>query len=197
MSSSKYTLAKHLFTDRLTLELFDLSDSHYECLIGCINSPTALADLGDFGIRTQADYDALRTSVQLPQVEPADFIYLIRIGDKNGPLAGSVTLAQRGESAIPDLGWGMLEEYMGCGYATEAAKELLRFARDDVGIKKIIAWPNYTNAKSIRVAEKIGFVRGGYAKESDGALAVIYKLPGMEIEENLSLDFWGRAADKH
>ena len=191
MARSNYNLAKYLYTDRLTLELFDLSDAHYRCLIDCINTPTAFADMGDFGIRTHADYDALRTSAQLPQLKPADVIYVIRIGDKSGPLAGSVTLCQRGKTAIPDLGWAMLEDYMGSGYATEAAKELLRFVRDEIGIKEIVAWPNHTNAKSIRPPPPPP------PPPPRPPLAAIYKLPGMVIEENLTLDVWGGVADKH
>ena len=82
---------------------------------------------------------------------------------------------------------------MGKGYATEAAREFLRFLREDFGLKDIITWPDETNRQSNRVAEKLGFIYGGKIKNADepGKMIAIWILPGMSrLDENLSISFW-------
>ena len=80
---------------------------------------------------------------------------------------------------------------MGHAYAAEAGKELLRLARQDLGVKEIITWPGAKNQRSIRVAQKIGFVEGGNIRTSDGGLNVVYILPGMVFDSSIALSLWG------
>ena len=80
---------------------------------------------------------------------------------------------------------------MGHAYAAEAGKELLRLATQDLGIKEIITWPGAKNQRSIRVAQKIGFVEGGKIRTSDGGLNVVYILPGMAFDSSIALSLWG------
>lgn len=80
---------------------------------------------------------------------------------------------------------------MGQSYAAEAGKELLRLAREELGMKEIITWPGTKNQRSIRVAQKIGFVEGGNLKTSDGGQSVVYILPGMVFDSGIALSLWG------
>ena len=80
---------------------------------------------------------------------------------------------------------------MGQGYAAEAGEELLRLAREELGVKEIVSWPGTKNQRSIRVAQKIGFVEGGDIKTSDGTLIVVYVLPGMVFDSGINLSLWG------
>src|SRR6185295_12240985 len=58
----------------------------------------------------------------------------------------------------PDLevGWVIRRSRWGCGFATEAAREAVRFAFGHVGADRIISMIQPNNARSIRVAEKLG-----------------------------------------
>ena len=80
---------------------------------------------------------------------------------------------------------------MGHAYAAEAGKELLRMARQDLGVKDVITWPGAENQRSIRVAQKIGFVEGGSIRSSDGGVNVVYILPGMVFDSSMALSLWG------
>ena len=85
---------------------------------------------------------------------------------------------------------------MGKGYATEAAGELLRWAREYVGIKDMVVFPSETNHESNRVAEKLGFVPGGRVADLDqpGKWMNVLILPGMEnIEISGGLSVTGQA----
>ena len=81
---------------------------------------------------------------------------------------------------------------MGHSYAAEAGKELLRLAIQDLGVKEVITWPGANNQRSIRVAQKIGFVEGGNIRTSDGGLSVVYILPGMVFDNSIALSLWGK-----
>lgn len=56
-----------------------------------------------------------------------------------------------------DVGYDLQEAYRGKGYMQEALKEIISFAKDQMGIKEIIACISVDNQKSIHLAEKLGF----------------------------------------
>lgn len=55
-----------------------------------------------------------------------------------------------------EIGWILLPEYRGRGYATEAAKRLLRFGFETLELKEIIAECDERNGFSSRVMERSG-----------------------------------------
>lgn len=198
----KDSVPRYLHTERLVLELFDPSKpEHYTCLLNSMNSATAHTRMGDFGITTPAQFDALNHATRLTGAScqgltpDFDFYYILHLKSTSGPMIGGISIAQRSASVPPDIGWCILEEYMGKGYATEGAREFLRYLREDFGLKEIMVWPGTTNGESRRVAEKLGFVEGGSvrSKEEPGKVDVVYVLPGMKftLDSNQTLSMWG------
>jgi RimJ/RimL family protein N-acetyltransferase len=194
---------KTLTTPRLTLTLFSRSNpAHYSCLLASINNPTAYTHMGDYGIRTKEQLFALHDACQLtsPIAFPFDLIYIIAPTSDPSALAGAVTLAQRSKDLYPDIGWALKEEFMGRGYATEAAREFLRALREEIGVKDVCTWPDGKNVQSNRVAEKLGFVEGGTVRVSDegGKEVVVWILPGMKEVGNgvITISFWGEGGAK-
>lgn len=55
-----------------------------------------------------------------------------------------------------ELGWTIIPEYQGRGYATEAARMLLDYAFDALGQPHVMSLIHSDNAPSRRVAEKLG-----------------------------------------
>jgi [ribosomal protein S5]-alanine N-acetyltransferase len=55
-----------------------------------------------------------------------------------------------------DVGYSLLPEHYGKGYATEVALAVLDWGRRKVGLTRITALVSSRNAASIRVATKIG-----------------------------------------
>lgn len=149
--------------------------------------------MGDFGITTPEQLDALNKSTRIISFPNVDLIYIIS-PKSDGELIGAVTLAQRTKDLAPDIGWALREGYMGKGYATEAATELLRALREEMGIKDVCTWPNEGNRESNRVAEKLGFVNGGTVRDlkEGGKEVPIWILPGMDkVKEGLEIGLWG------
>ena len=58
-----------------------------------------------------------------------------------------------------EVGWRLARPYWGLGYATEAAREALRYGFSDVGLDEIVSFTVPQNGRSRRVMERIGLIR--------------------------------------
>jgi len=184
---------QYLHTERLTLELYNHSKEHCDTFLAAMNSKSSHEAMGDHGIRTPEQFDAIHANTKLKDhrfkngVANDDLFYLIRLGSNapQGKLVGGVALNQRtvsGRTLPPDMGWCVLEPEMGKGYATEAAREFLRWATEDFGLPGVSVYYGAGNPRSNRVADKLGFVSGGGFPDGDqpGKFYSVGILPGME-----------------
>jgi len=64
-----------------------------------------------------------------------------------------------------EIGWHLLHEHWGKGYATEAAKAVLQYAFTNFNINRIMACPNAENTRSTALCERIGMVKEGRMRE--------------------------------
>jgi len=70
------------------------------------------------------------------------------------------TRAEAGERAQDELGWALLREHWGRGYATEGALAVREWARREADVGHLISLVHPDNASSRRVAERLGCVCG-------------------------------------
>ncbi|HEV8656695.1 MAG TPA: GNAT family N-acetyltransferase [Candidatus Limnocylindria bacterium] len=66
-----------------------------------------------------------------------------------------------------ELGWTVFPEHRGQGYATETARRLMDWARDEHGVRRFISSTTPENAPSLRVHEKLGFHRTGQVVDGE------------------------------
>lgn len=66
---------------------------------------------------------------------------------------------------IAEVWYKLFPDHWGKGYATEALKELLRFAFKDMNLHRIEAGCAIGNAGSIKVLEKAGMIREGHKRK--------------------------------
>ncbi len=66
-----------------------------------------------------------------------------------------------------ELGWGLARAYWGFGYVTEAVREFIRFAFEEMGMHRIEAECQTDNIRSIRVAEGCGMTREATRVENE------------------------------
>ena len=83
--------------------------------------------------------------------QPNDYEFAICL---NGKHIGAISLSHV-DGTYYELGWVLHKHYQGTGYATEAARELVRFAKS-LGAQKLIAHCDTRNVASRRVMEKLG-----------------------------------------
>lgn len=87
------------------------------------------------------------------------------------------SLAEAGEYAQPELGWGLIREFWGCGYATEAAREARDWLRDTCGVGRLISVIHPDNLRSQHVAERLGATPAYTIELRDSGPAVVWEHP--------------------
>ena len=75
------------------------------------------------------------------------------------------------EDGIAEIGYGIAEEYRGCGYAAEAVSAAVDWALGQTGVMCITAEAEEVNIASQKVLSKAGFVPTGEVGE-EGPLYV-------------------------
>lgn len=58
-----------------------------------------------------------------------------------------------------EVGWRLARTHWGHGFASEAAREALRFGFEDAGLDEVVSFTAVGNERSRRVMERIGLVR--------------------------------------
>ncbi len=86
-------------------------------------------------------------------------IWIIELS--NGTHIGDLCFKGLDSNGVAEIGYGILEEYQGQGYATEAVTAALSWAFQNPNVTAIEAETDADNAASKRVLEKCGFVANG------------------------------------
>lgn len=164
-----------LKTERLFIRKLDIDDCSF--IVRLLNSPGWLEYIGDRGVRTIEDAKAYLQNGPLLSYERNGFgLYLVELLETGEPI-GMCGILKRDSLEQPDLGFAFLPELMGKGYAYEAANAVVRYAREQLRIKTLLAITLPENATSIKLLEKVGMKYGGAVKSPDGKDTLnLYKL---------------------
>jgi len=73
-----------------------------------------------------------------------------------------------------ECGWLYVREVWGRGYATEAAREVVRFGLETLGRPELISIAHPANAPSHRVMEKVGLTRAGSRHWPERGIDVVW-----------------------
>jgi RimJ/RimL family protein N-acetyltransferase len=144
-----------LETPRLTLRRLDLGDAPF--IVGLLNQPSFLANIGDRGVRTTEDARRYLREGPLAMYERFGFglWHLSRKADQ-API-GMCGLLRRDNLPAVDVGYALLPEFWGQGYASEAVAATLRHGARKFDLTRVVAVVAEGNAGSIRVLENAGF----------------------------------------
>ena len=145
-------------TTRLLFERIGEKDAEF--ILALMNEPGYLEFIGDRGLRTPddaRDYIARK----LVYTEEGLGFYKVLLRDNRQPI-GLVGVIKRDFLAGPDVGYALLRDFEGRGFAFEAASEAYRWGKEELGLEKIGAIVSPGNTASIRVLDKLGLQ---YARE--------------------------------
>ena len=76
-------------------------------------------------------------------------------------MALGVAGLDRKGAAVAELHYWIRSDHAGRGLATEAARVLVDWARDELHLERLTLWAGSENRASRRVAEKVGFMHVG------------------------------------
>ena len=144
-----------LETARLRVERFTLDDAEF--ILRLLNEPAFILYIADKGVRTLDDARAYLSSGPLAHYQRHGF-GLWRLCERTtGVPIGMCGLIQRDTLDDVDIGYALLSEFSGKGYAREAARAVVRYAKDVVGLERLVAVVSVGNERSIRLLEQLGF----------------------------------------
>jgi RimJ/RimL family protein N-acetyltransferase len=126
-------------------------------MLTLLNEPSFVRNIGDRGVRTIADAQAYLAAGPLASYERFGFgLYLVEL-NRPAVSIGICGLVKRDTLPDVDIGFAFLPQFWSQGYAFEAAAAVRDHARDEVGLRRLVAIVDPVNGGSIRVLEKLGF----------------------------------------
>jgi RimJ/RimL family protein N-acetyltransferase len=145
---------KILETERLALRELIADDNGF--ILKLLNEPGFIQNIGDRGVRSLDEARVYILNGPVASYERYGFgLYLVALKETS-ELVGICGLVKREALEDVDLGYAFLELYWGKGYAFESAQAVKTYAREALGLKRLVAVVNPDNEKSIRVLEKLG-----------------------------------------
>jgi len=144
-----------LQTERLRLREATPADAAF--VLRLINEPGWLTYIADPGVRTLPQaLEWMESRLFKAYRELGHGFWLVE-RKADGVLVGLCGLFRRPVLAGPDLGYALLAEHEGQGYALEAAQGCVAHARDALGWPRLLAITSAQNPKSHALLRKLGF----------------------------------------
>lgn len=163
MKSDLFQNLPRIETERVLLRPFTLDDAadvfeyaRDDAVTRYMSWPThqSIADALDYLTQVLRRYG---------QNSPAPWGIVLRTSHKLIGGAGFVTIDEKDFRA--EIGYVLGQRYWGQGYATEAARAIIEFAVNDLGINRVEAMCEVANGASARVMEKAGMSYEGILRQ--------------------------------
>jgi len=122
-----------------------------------LNDPSWLRFIGDKKVRSLEDARRYIEEGPMRMYAVRGFgLWLVERKSDGAPL-GICGLVKREQLEDVDLGFAFLPRYWSQGYAHEASRGVLDYARQAVRLERIVAITSPDNVASARLLEKLGF----------------------------------------
>lgn len=148
-----------------------------------MNSPLFVQYVGDRGIVDEAQARTYIADNILPLRERLGYSSFVILHTATQEAMGICGLYDRAGIDGIDLGYSLLPQYHGKGYAMEAAQRLVRAAFENFGLTRLSAITDPANLSSQRVLQKLGFEQVGTTTlPYDHKALLLFELmkPGLE-----------------
>ncbi|MFO1401689.1 MAG: GNAT family N-acetyltransferase [Steroidobacteraceae bacterium] len=155
---------------RLLLRQMSVADAPF--IRTLLNDPDYIRHIGDRGVRTQAGAARYIEEIALASYARHGFGLYLVVRRADGAPLGMAGLVRREGFDEVEIGYALLPQHRGQGYALEAAQAAMRLGRERFGLARIVATCAADNPDSIKVLRRLGleFERTirlpGYARES-------------------------------
>jgi RimJ/RimL family protein N-acetyltransferase len=143
-----------LETERLVLRKVSIDDAAF--VLELLNQPSFIRFIGDRGVRNLEDAREYILNRLIASYEQNGFgLYLVELKPDGTPI-GISGLVKRETLSDADIGFAFLPEYWSKGYAAESAAAVMNYARDELGLTRILAITSLDNEASAKLLGKIG-----------------------------------------
>ncbi len=146
-------------TERLRLRAVTVDDS--QLMLSVWNDPEFIRHVADRGIKSEeAARDAIRDGAAKLFEDYGYGPYCMQIRE-SGEMIGICGLFKRENLEYPDLGFAVLPDFRARGYLFEAARAVIEYARDSLGVTTLTAITSPNNTPSRNAIEKLGMTLKG------------------------------------
>jgi RimJ/RimL family protein N-acetyltransferase len=162
-----FELAGPIETERLLLRPFVAED--FDAVFAMQSRP----DVARYLYWDARDEDEVRDALEKKVAGTAirsegDAVFLAAVLTSTGELVGDMVLHLLSqEHSTAEIGFMVHPDHQGHGYATEAARPLLKLAFEDVQVHRVIGRVESRNVASARVLEKLGMRREAHLIENE------------------------------
>ncbi len=156
-------------TERLFLRPLVRDD--IDALVGMYGDPEVMRHIRDGRVADVASRRASLEESMSKQHPPGLGVWGTVTRDRRDDLLGWVCLVPLPDNDLIEIGWRFRRDAWGRGYATEAARELLRYGFETLGLDEIVAVLKPDNERSKRVVEKLGMTADGMRRAYNEDLA--------------------------
>ncbi|HSP61961.1 MAG TPA: GNAT family N-acetyltransferase [Pyrinomonadaceae bacterium] len=143
-----------LETERMVLRKLSTDDAEF--VLELLNEPSFLRYIGDRGVRNLEDARQYILNRLVASYERNGFgLYLVELKESRVSI-GISGLVKRDALPDADIGFAFLPAYWSKGYAVESAAAVMNYARDVLGLNRILAITSPDNDASAKLLGKIG-----------------------------------------
>ena len=153
-----------LETERLRLRWFTPTDSDADFLRALLNDPGWIANIGERNVRTRRQARTWIATRHTATYGRLGFGFWGVERKSDGRLLGMCGLIKRDNLMEADVGYALMPEFRGHGYAREAAAACVRYAHDVLGLAEVWGITGPTNAGSAAVLQQIGLADAGVTR---------------------------------
>jgi RimJ/RimL family protein N-acetyltransferase len=150
------------------------TDSDAAFVVQLVNSPTWLQFIGDRKVSTTEDAIAYLQRSAYTSLAINGFCMVLVEEIATGKAIGMNGLFKRADLAIADLGFALLPEYEGKGFAAEASKAIIELAFNRLDMNKLAAITDDTNTACQKLLSKLGFLQKGLYESKEFAETLLY-----------------------
>ncbi|QLE85286.1 GNAT family N-acetyltransferase [Shewanella sp. Scap07] len=145
-------------TSRLRIRLLTIADAAQ--VLKLVNTEGFITHIGDRGVRDESQAKQYLEQGTLASYEQHGFGMFAVEDRATGEWLGQAGLIKRDHLPFPDIGYALLPQYEGQGFATEAAMAVLKWAKQQ-GLKQLYGVISPSNQASANVLQKLGFTSQG------------------------------------
>ena len=143
-----------LTTDRLLISKITIDDAEF--ILELMNDKDWIKNIGDKGVRTVEDAQVYIQNRFLTTYHDSNYGFYTMNLKNTQQIIGIVGLVDREGIDHIDIGYGILPEFRGKGYAFEAAKAIYDYGYQELNLEKIVAIVDPDNIPSIKLLSKLG-----------------------------------------
>lgn len=139
--------------DTIRLFMTKLTDKDAPFILELINSEGWKKFIGERNINTLEEAEAYIKKI----ADSQNITYWVIYRKADHSAIGIITFIKREHLAHHDIGFALLPQFTGQGYAMEACQPILHIVHKTFSLKSILATVKPENTSSIRLLEKLGF----------------------------------------